>query len=89
MSARRWPHRGEPTLQNPYPAIEYIGDFGNASLKLLQTTEGISHKGKLYYLKGLCLGKFVHTNLPQAGFELGTLGPQAGVIPIEPPLIVG
>ena len=27
-------------------------------------------------------------NLPQAGFELGSLGPQAGVLPIEPPLFV-
>ena len=32
--------------------------------------------------------KFVHTNLPQAGFELGPLGPQAGVLPTEPPLLV-
>ena len=32
--------------------------------------------------------KIVHTNLPQAGFELGSLGPQAGVLPIEPPLLV-
>ena len=30
----------------------------------------------------------VHTNLPQAGFELRSLGPQAGVLPIEPPLLV-
>ena len=30
----------------------------------------------------------VHTNLPQAGFELGSLGPRAGVLPIEPPLLV-
>ena len=30
----------------------------------------------------------VHTNLPQAGFELGSLGPQAGVLPFEPPLLV-
>ena len=27
-------------------------------------------------------------NLPQAGFELGSLGPQAGALPIEPPLLV-
>ena len=33
--------------------------------------------------------KFFHTNLPQAGFELRSLGPQAGVLPIEPPLLVG
>ena len=26
--------------------------------------------------------------MPQAGFELGSLGPQAGVLPIEPPLLV-
>ena len=28
--------------------------------------------------------KFVHTNLISAGFELGSLGPQASVLPIEP-----
>ena len=32
--------------------------------------------------------KIVQTNLPQAGFELGSLGPKAGVLPIEPPLLV-
>ena len=32
--------------------------------------------------------KFVNTNLPQAGFEIGSLGPQAGLLPIEPPLLV-
>ena len=36
----------------------------------------------------LSLGTFVYTNLPWAGFELGSLGPQAGVQPIEPPLPV-
>ena len=36
----------------------------------------------------LLLGKFVYTNLPWAGFELGSLGLQAGVQPIEPPLPV-
>ena len=36
----------------------------------------------------LCLRKFVHTNLPQVGFELGSLGPQAGTLPIELPLLV-
>ena len=34
------------------------------------------------------LRKFVHTNLPLTGFELGSLGPQAGMLPIEPPLLV-
>ena len=28
--------------------------------------------------------KLFHTNLPQAGFELGSLEPQPGVLPIEP-----
>ena len=32
--------------------------------------------------------KFVHTNLPQAGFELKSLGLQAGMLPIVPPLLV-
>ena len=26
--------------------------------------------------------------MPQAGFELGSMGPQSGVLPIEPPLLV-
>ena len=34
------------------------------------------------------LKKFVHNNLPQAGFELRSLGLQAGLFPIEPPLLV-
>ena len=33
--------------------------------------------------------KCFHTNLPQAGFELGSLGPQAGMLPIELALLVG
>ena len=37
---------------------------------------------------GLSLRIFVHPNLPQVGFELGSLGPQVGLLPIEPPLIV-
>ena len=36
----------------------------------------------------LSLRKFVHTNLPRVGFALESLGPQAGVLPIEPPLLV-
>ena len=36
----------------------------------------------------LFLRKFLHTNLPQAGFEFRSLGPQANVLPIEPPLLV-
>ena len=36
----------------------------------------------------LCLRKFVHANFPRAGFEVGSLGPQVGVEPIEPPLLV-
>ena len=39
-----------------------------------------------YDFYGLDLRKFVHTNLPQAEFELKSLGPQASVLPIEPPL---
>ena len=31
---------------------------------------------------------FVYTNLPLAGFEKGSLEPQACVLPIEPPLLV-
>ena len=34
------------------------------------------------------LRKFAHTNLPKAGFELRSLGPQAGTLPTEPPLLV-
>ena len=34
------------------------------------------------------LRKFVHTNLPWAGFAFGSLEPQAGVLPIEAPLLV-
>ena len=34
------------------------------------------------------LRTFVHTYLPQAGFKLGALGQQAGVLPNEPPLLV-
>ena len=33
--------------------------------------------------------KLVFTNLPWAGLELGSLGPQAGMLVIEPPLLVG
>ena len=32
--------------------------------------------------------KFAHTNLPQAGFELGSLNPQADVVPMDPSLLV-
>ena len=32
--------------------------------------------------------KFVHTSFPHIGFELRSWGPQAGVLPIEPPLLV-
>ena len=32
--------------------------------------------------------KFVFTNLPQAGFELRSLNPQADVLPMEPSLLV-
>ena len=32
--------------------------------------------------------KFFHTNLPQAGFELASLGPQAGMQPTEAHLLV-
>ena len=35
------------------------------------------------------LQKFVQTNLAQAGFELKPLGLQAGVLPIESPLLWG
>ena len=37
---------------------------------------------------GLQLRKFVHTSLPRVGFELRSLGLQAGMLPIDPPLIV-
>ena len=37
---------------------------------------------------GLHLRKFVHCNLPQVGSELGSLGSQAGMLPIELPLLV-
>ena len=37
---------------------------------------------------GLCLRKLIHTNLPQAGFKLRSLGPQASVLPIAPTLLV-
>ena len=33
-------------------------------------------------------GKFVHTNLPLAELELGSLGPQVDVLPNKPPLLV-
>ena len=36
----------------------------------------------------ILLRKFVHTNMPQVGFELGSLRLQADVLPIEPPLLV-
>ena len=36
----------------------------------------------------LHLRKFVHINLPLAGFELGSPGMQAALLPIEPPLLV-
>ena len=32
--------------------------------------------------------EFVHANLPRAGFELGSLGSQASVVPIESPFLV-
>ena len=32
--------------------------------------------------------EFVHANLPRAVFELGSLGPQASLLSIEPPLLV-
>ena len=37
---------------------------------------------------GLCLRKFVHINLPKAGLELEFLVPQAGMLPIKPPMRV-
>ena len=37
---------------------------------------------------GTLLRKFVHTNLPRAGFEIGFLGLQTGVLAIEPPMLV-
>ena len=36
----------------------------------------------------ILLRKYGHTNLPPARFELRSLGPQAGVLPIELPLHV-
>ena len=43
------------------------------------------YKHKQQY--GLHLKKLVHTNLPLVEFELGSLRQQAGVLPIEPPLL--
>ena len=40
------------------------------------------------YTSPVSLENFVHTNLPQVGFELKSLGRQAGVQPIEPTLLV-
>ena len=37
---------------------------------------------------GFCSRNYIHPNLPRAGFELRFLGPQAGVLPIEPLLLV-
>ena len=39
-------------------------------------------------LHGIHLRKFVNTDLPQAGFDLKSLGLQTGVLPIEPPVLV-
>ena len=36
----------------------------------------------------LHIKKIVHANLPQAGFELRSLGPQACVLRNEPPMLV-
>ena len=35
---------------------------------------------------GLHIRKLVNSNLPQVSFELGSLGPQASMLPIELPL---
>ena len=51
-------------------------------------------KAKLYKIVqhkqqySLLLRKFVHDNLPKVGFELWSPRPQAGVLPIEPALLV-
>ena len=42
----------------------------------------------LWYLLRLRVRKFVHTNLSQAGFELGSLGLQAHGEPIDLPLFI-
>ena len=39
-----------------------------------------------YIMIGLI--KFIDTNFPQEGFELGSLGPQSGVLPVEPLLLI-
>ena len=44
--------------------------------------------GRGWHTYGLHLRKFVHTQLPQVGFELGSLVTQASVQPIGPPLLV-
>ena len=37
---------------------------------------------------GLRFIKFVLTNIPQMEFDLGSVGPPAGVLPIDKPLLV-
>ena len=60
---------------------------------LMQTVAGYQlrytiHSTQRKQQYGLCLRKFVHTDLPQAGFALGSLGPQVGMLQIEPSLLV-
>ena len=50
--------------------------------------ELIGHRPLSKHEYGLSLRKFVHANLPEAGFKLGSLAPQASMLPIEPPLLV-
>ena len=56
------------------------------SLPIVYPCTMYSSRGKQQY--GLCLRKYSHTNLPQARFELGSLGSQVGMLPIEQPLLV-
>ena len=40
------------------------------------------------YTSSVSSRKYVQTNFPRAGFKLGSLGPEAIAIPIEPTLLV-
>ena len=54
----------------------------------VQEYVGLETPIELYLLESGKFRKFVHTIFPQAGFELGSLGRQASVLPIEPALLV-
>ena len=60
-------------------------DLEHYCTRLLKIYSG--HEDTTNHELCLHLRKFVHTNLPLAGFEFRSLGPQACVLPIEPPLL--